>query len=94
MSASGPVYRIGTVMLDLENPAKVVGRCLAPVLSPREEYERVGDVGNVVFACGAVVEHDGEVKVYYGAADTSICVASATLDELIESCFESNGEDH
>ena len=93
MTASGPIYRIGTVMLDLENPAKVVGRCLAPVLSPREEYERVGDVGNVVFACGAVVESDGEVKVYYGAADTSICVATAELDELIESCFESNGED-
>ena len=93
MTASGPVYRIGTVMLDLANPTKVVGRCLAPVLSPREEYERVGDVGNVVFACGAVVEPDGEVKVYYGAADTSICVATATLDELIESCFESDGED-
>ena len=54
-------------------------------------YERVGDVGNVVFACGAIVEPDGEVKVYYGAADTSICVASCYMDELIASCFDQNG---
>jgi predicted GH43/DUF377 family glycosyl hydrolase len=88
MTSAGPIYRIGTAMLDKDDPAKVVGRCLAPVLSPREGYERVGDVGNVVFACGAIVDDDGEVKVYYGAADTSICVATGTLDELIDSCFE------
>jgi predicted GH43/DUF377 family glycosyl hydrolase len=91
MTSSGPIYRIGTVMLDLENPAKMIGRCLAPLLSPREDYERIGDIGNVVFACGAIVEDDGEVKVYYGAADTSICVAMGTLDEIIETSFESNG---
>ena len=91
MTAAGPIYRIGTVMLDLDNPSKVIGRCLNPVLSPREEYERIGDVGNVVFASGAVVEDDGEVKLYYGAADTSICVASAHIDELIGSCFEGIG---
>jgi predicted GH43/DUF377 family glycosyl hydrolase len=88
MTSAGPIYRIGTAMLDKDDPAKVIGRCLAPVLSPREGYERVGDVGNVVFACGAIVDDDGEVKVYYGAADTSICVATGTLDELIDSCFE------
>jgi len=88
MTSAGPIYRIGTAMLDTDNPARVVGRCLSPVLSPRELYERIGDVGNVVFACGAILENDGEVKVYYGAADTSICVATGTLDELIESCFE------
>ncbi len=88
MTSAGPIYRIGTAMLDRDDPTKVLGRCLEPVLSPREDYERIGDVGNVVFACGAVVEPDGEVKVYYGAADTSICVALGTLDQLIESCFE------
>ena len=91
MTASGPIYRLGTVMLDLENPARVLGRCLEPVLSPREDYERVGDVGNVVFGSGAIVEPNGEVKVYYGAADTSICVALGTIDELIESCFQNDG---
>ncbi|UCC99983.1 MAG: glycoside hydrolase family 130 protein [Phycisphaerales bacterium] len=89
MTSAGPIYRVGTVMLDLDNPACVIGRCLSPVLSPRQEYERIGDVGNVVFASGAIVEDDGEVKLYYGAADTSICAATVHIDELIESCFES-----
>lgn len=88
MTSAGPIYRIGTVMLDLDNPSRIIGRCLNPVLSPREEYERIGDVGNVVFASGAIVEEDGEVKVYYGAADTAICIATTHIDELIESCFE------
>ena len=88
MTSAGPIYKVGTTMLDLANPAKVIGRCLSPVLSPREDYERVGDVGNVVFASGAIVEDDGEVKLYYGAADTSICVAVAHIDELIDSCFD------
>jgi predicted GH43/DUF377 family glycosyl hydrolase len=88
MTSGGPIYRIGTAMLDRDDPTKVVGRCLSPVLSPREEYERVGDVGNVVFACGMIAEDDGEVKVYYGAADTSICVATGSLRDLIQSCFE------
>jgi beta-1,4-mannooligosaccharide/beta-1,4-mannosyl-N-acetylglucosamine phosphorylase len=92
MTSGGPIYRIGTVMLDLENPAKVVGRCLEPLLSPRTDYERIGDVGNVCFACGAIVEPDGEVKVYYGAADTAICVALTTLGELIESACECTDE--
>jgi len=87
MTSAGPIYRIGTAMLDRDNPAKVLGQCVEPVLSPREEYERIGDVGNVVFACGAIVEDDGEIKVYYGAADTSICVATGRLAELVESCF-------
>lgn len=61
---------------------------MAPMLSPREDYERIGDIGNVVFACGAIVEDDGEVKLYYGAADTHICVASGQLNDIIDSCFE------
>ena len=91
MTSAGPIYRIGAIMLDKDDPAKVLGRCVAPLLSPREDYERIGDVGNVVFACGAIVEDDGEVKIYYGAADTSICVAIGALDEIVDSCF--NGSD-
>ncbi len=88
MTSAGPIYRIGAVMLDRDNPAKVIGRCLPPLLSPREDYERIGDIGNVVFACGAIVEDDGQVKVYYGAADTSICVATAHIDEITASCLQ------
>ncbi|MFW6154593.1 MAG: glycoside hydrolase family 130 protein [Planctomycetota bacterium] len=88
MTSAGPIYRIGAILLDLQDPARVVGHGLRPLLSPREDYERIGDVGNVVFACGALVEDDGEVKIYYGAADTAICVATAPLDQIIASCFE------
>ena len=84
MTASGPIYRIGTVLIDLEQPHKVVARCNKPILSPRKDYERIGDVGNVAFACGAVVEDTGEIKVYYGAADTCICVATAEFENLID----------
>ncbi|MBN1345837.1 MAG: glycoside hydrolase family 130 protein [Phycisphaerae bacterium] len=87
MTSAGPIYRAGTIMLDRDDPAKVIGQGLAPILSPREDYERVGDVGNVCFACGAIVEDDGDVKVYYGGADTTICVATASMNELIESCM-------
>jgi len=84
MTNSGPIYRIGCALLDLTDPSKVIARCDEALLSPREYYERIGDVNNVIFACGAVVEPSGEIKIYYGAADTCICVATAQLDELIE----------
>ena len=84
MTSAGPIYRTGAVLLDIENPSKVVSRCEIPLLSPRDEYERVGDVNNVVFACGAILEDSGELKLYYGAADTCICVATADLQELID----------
>jgi len=85
--AGGPIYRLGTALLDLEDPSKVVCRGECPILSPHELYERVGDVFNVVFSCGAVVEDTGEVKIYYGAADTCICAATMTLEELLGCCM-------
>jgi predicted GH43/DUF377 family glycosyl hydrolase len=84
MTSAGPIYRTGTVLMDLEDPAKVIARCDVPLLSPREDYERIGDVGNVVFPCGAIVEPHGEVKLYYGAADTCLCVATATMEEILD----------
>ncbi|GAH72828.1 unnamed protein product, partial [marine sediment metagenome] len=53
---------------------------------PREPYERAGDVPNCIFSNGAILEPDGEVKVYYGACDTTICLATTTLDELLSAC--------
>ncbi len=91
MTAAGPIYRIGTVMLDLEKPYKVIARSNQPVLSPRADYERIGDVGNVAFACGSVVEDSGEIKVYYGAADTCICVATANFDDLVNTALNRDG---
>jgi beta-1,4-mannooligosaccharide/beta-1,4-mannosyl-N-acetylglucosamine phosphorylase len=90
-TAAGPIYRIGTVMLDLEKPDKVIARSNKPILSPRADYERIGDVGNVTFACGAVVEDSGEIKVYYGAADTCICVATTNFDDLVNTALNREG---
>jgi len=91
MTSSGPVYRAGAALLDLEDPSRVLGRCSVPLLSPREDYERIGDVGNVVFPCGAIIETDGEIKMYYGAADTYLCVATASLSDVVE-CALNGGE--
>jgi predicted GH43/DUF377 family glycosyl hydrolase len=88
-TSAGPVYRLGVVLLDLEDPSQVIGRSAVPILSPREYYERIGDIGNVVFACGAVVnEFNGSVKVYYGAGDTCICVGTTSINSLIECCLD------
>jgi predicted GH43/DUF377 family glycosyl hydrolase len=87
MTSSGPIYRIGTVMLDLDNPLKIINRNEESILSPREGYERIGDVGNVVFACGAILEDNGELKVYYGGADTHLCVATTDFENLLNFCL-------
>ena len=87
MLTSGPVYRIGAVLLDLKDPSQVVKRGVNAILSPREDYERIGDVPNVCFASGAVINAQGNINIYYGAADTYICVASCTMKELFEEGF-------
>ena len=82
---SGGLYRAGLALLDLDEPSRVLGRLPTWILAPVAPYERTGDVPNVVFPCGLI--HDpasDEVRLYYGAADSSICLASATLGELLE----------
>lgn len=93
-TSAGPIYRMGAALLDLENPAKVLCRSAVPILTPREYYERVGDVGNVVFSCGAILEDGGKLKIYYGAADTCICLGFADVNMLIDRCrTDTDGED-
>ncbi|NQT23324.1 MAG: glycosidase, partial [Candidatus Omnitrophica bacterium] len=55
-------------------------------LIPEEQYELVGQTPSVVFTCGAVVEDNGEVKLYYGGADTVQCVATTSVQRLIDAC--------
>lgn len=88
MTTAGPIYRIGIVLLDLDDPSKVIKRGDQPILSPREDYERIGDIGNVCFACGAVLDDNGDMKIYYGAADTAICIATCTLEDIMNAGFE------
>lgn len=89
---SSNIYQAGVMLLDLENPLKVIGRGSYNILEPRELYELVGQVPNVVFPSGAIVEEvnaDGcarlnsQVFVYYGAADTCVALAISTISELI-----------
>ncbi len=89
--AIGPVYRLGLALLDLEQPWRIVGQYPSFILTPREPYERVGEVNNCVFCNGVVEEDDGSIKVYYGAADTCIALAYGKLDELISACLEYSG---
>jgi beta-1,4-mannooligosaccharide/beta-1,4-mannosyl-N-acetylglucosamine phosphorylase len=87
MSGYQYVYHLGAMLLDMNDPSKVIARAKASILSPREPYERVGLTSNIVFTSGAILEEDGEVKIYYGGADTVQCVATACLDDLVEACF-------
>ncbi len=80
------VYRIGVALLDLEDPSQVIGQCPEFILTPREEYERSGETIDCVFSNGAIVEPNGEIKVYYGAADTCVCLATGNVDELLAAC--------
>lgn len=77
------IYRAGAALLDLDDPRKVIARTKQPILEPVEDYEKIGDVNNVVFPTGTVVI-DKKLLLYYGGADRVCCVASASIDELVE----------
>jgi predicted GH43/DUF377 family glycosyl hydrolase len=76
------VYRAGAALADLDEPQRIIARSRTPILEPREPYEKSGFVPDVVFPQAAVVL-DGNLYVFYGAADTVSCVATACLDELL-----------
>lgn len=81
-TVSGGIYRLGLALLDLEDPGTVLLRGDEWVLAPEETYEREGDVQDVVFPCGWIAEGD-DLRLYYGAADTTIAVATAKISELL-----------
>ncbi len=90
---SANIYQAGVMLLDLKNPLQVIGRSRYNILEPRELYELIGQVPNVVFPSGAIVAEvdadgfaklDSRVFVYYGAADTSVGLATSTIAKLLE----------
>lgn len=83
VTGSGRLYRVGAMMLDLEDPSRVLGFSPHFIFGPEKDYERTGDVPNVVFPCGQVLEPDGTLKMYYGAADTCIGLAEAPLADVV-----------
>ena len=83
-------YYGGVMLLDLDNPSKIIALAGKPLLVPEEQYELSGFRGGVIFPGGFVAEPDGTAKIYYGAADTVECLAEAKINDLIEFCFSNN----
>lgn len=93
--ASVNIYQLGVVLLDAKDPCRVLARSGLNILEPREPYELAGQVPNVVFAGGMIVERsdgagiaapDSPVRVYYGAADTCVALAVTTIRDLLAAC--------
>jgi beta-1,4-mannooligosaccharide/beta-1,4-mannosyl-N-acetylglucosamine phosphorylase len=96
-ASGGGIYQAGAVLLDADDPTRVIARTRRNVLEPREPYETVGQVPNVVFPSGMVVEGvegdavappEARVLLYYGAADTSVALATCAIRDLLAACRE------
>ncbi len=94
---SANIYQGGAMLLDLNDPSKVIGRCRHNILEPREIWEMAGQVPNVCFPSGWIIEDfdeegfakpESEVKIYYGAADTVVGLYITTIEELLAAAQE------
>ncbi len=84
----GKKYYGGIMLLDLNDPSKVIGMSKEPLIATDKAFENDDNAfrGDVIFPGGMILEDNGEVKIYYGAADTYECMATASLDDLIALC--------
>lgn len=88
-SCSTVSYSIGAILLDLENPERIIGRMESYLLTAEEDYEQRGRCPNCVFTTGAIADQNSRrLRVYYGAADSCIGLAEGDLDEIIDACIE------
>jgi len=95
-TVGGVIYRLGMALLDSEDPSRLLRRSDEWIFGPLENYEREGDVDDVVFPCGWTVRDD-MVHLYYGGADTCIALATAKLSDLrqyILNCPEATNNNH
>jgi beta-1,4-mannooligosaccharide/beta-1,4-mannosyl-N-acetylglucosamine phosphorylase len=84
-SCNGFVYSMGAALLDLDEPWNVIARSRDYLLSPQRPYEQVGDVPNVVFPCAALLDSPtGRLTLYYGGADTVVCLAHGYVSEILD----------
>lgn len=86
-TCNGFIYRLKACLLDLDEPWNIIGYTDF-LLWPEYDYEMRGRVMNVVFACNALPEPDGTLKIYYGAADTNIGLAEGKIDEIVKLCLD------
>jgi predicted GH43/DUF377 family glycosyl hydrolase len=83
-TAGGCLYRLGLALLDLDDPCRVLRRSDEWIFAPELPYERQGDVNGVVFPCGWILDQpSGEIRLYYGGADTCLALATAQLSDLL-----------
>lgn len=75
-------YCMGAVLLDLNDPTKIIGKSIKPIMEPDADYEKKGFFGDVVFGCGGVVEGD-ILTMYYGVADTSMAVCKMKISDIL-----------
>ena len=85
-TAAGLRYVIYVFVTALDDPAKVIAEPAGFLIAPRD-WERVGDVSNVVFTNGAIADEDGSVYIYYASSDTRLHVASTTIEKLLDFAF-------
>ena len=84
VTASGSLYRLGLALFEKDNPGRCIARGDEWIFGPEAPYERTGDVGNVAFPCGTTLAPDGDtLHVYYGAADTSMALATGSVREML-----------
>lgn len=82
-------YTAGIMLLDLEDPTKIIGISKEPLIAPETDYEtKEGYRTNVIFPGGMILEPNGEVKIYYGASDSVECLATADVNDLINLCLK------
>lgn len=84
----GCVYRLGAALHNLEDPSVIIAVADEWILQPEQSYEITGYVHNVVFCCGAVLEDDGNLKIYWGGADTVLCMGTVNVESLVDHCLE------
>jgi predicted GH43/DUF377 family glycosyl hydrolase len=87
--ASGSLYRVGVALFELDSPHNLIRRGASWIMGPEAPYERLGDVSNVVFPCGYTIDDNGDtIYLYYGSADTSVCLAIGSIRRLLEWVWE------
>ncbi len=86
-----PVFGVEAVLLDLQNPRRVVGRTKGPFMVPDTYYEKTGHISNIIFPMGTLVK-DGRLEIYYGGADTHCAVASIYLENLLSMMTDSQSD--
>jgi predicted GH43/DUF377 family glycosyl hydrolase len=87
--AGGTYYYIGAILLDLVEPWKVIGKTNSYLMAPEMPYERNGNCDNTIFPCGAIAdEARDELRLYYGACDFCICLATGCLSSITEACIK------